>query len=223
MKVCVVIPTYNEAHSITGLIQQLRRQNLEILVVDDGSRDNTSRLALSAGAKVIRNEINSGKGRSLRKGFAYALKNGFDAVITMDGDGQHLPEDIPLFMRLAGSCDKAIFVGNRMHKIKGMPWMRVFTNKFMSWLISCLVKQEIPDTQCGFRLIKRELLERLNLRTYKYETESEVLIKAARLGFTVKSIPVSTVYSNGRSRIHPVMDTLRFFRFIAQELWTTRY
>jgi glycosyltransferase involved in cell wall biosynthesis len=218
MKTCVIIPTYNEAEQIARIIREIKAQDLDVIVIDDGSTDNTSLIARNNGAIVLRNKINQGKGASLIKGFGYALKDNYEAVITMDGDGQHSPENIPYFLRLAKDSDSAVFIGNRMNKSKNMPWVRFLTNKFMSWLISCIIKQNIPDTQCGFRLLKRDLLQRINLLTSKYETESEIIIKSARLGFKIESISIPTLYMNEKSRINPFIDTLRFIRFIVREL-----
>ncbi len=217
MKTCVVIPTYNEAKIIGKLIRQIRSQDLSVIVIDDGSQDNTRQIAQDSGATVLRNEINAGKGVSLVKGFHYALNNDFDAVITMDGDGQHEVSDLPYFMRLAKYSNSGILIGNRMSKPKSMPYLRLMTNKFMSWLISKIAKQEIPDTQCGFRLIKKGVLQKLELRTRKYEIESEVLIKASRLGFKIESIPIKTIYRGEKSQINPFIDTLRFIKFIIKE------
>lgn len=222
MKTCVITPTYNEAAAIGEVVRQIREQNLEAIVIDDGSADNTSEIARNNGATVLRNEANQGKGASLIKGFNYALNKNFEAVITMDGDGQHLASDIPYFIRLATYSNSGIFIGNRMNKTKSMPWVRLCTNKFMSWLISCVAKQKIPDTQCGFRLIKRDVLEKSVLRTRKYETESEILIRASRLGFKIESVPIKSIYGREKSRINPFVDTLRFIKFISKELWTTR-
>ena len=214
MKTCVIIPTYNEAKSITNLISQIRSQNLEVIVVDDGSSDDTAKIARQCGAITIQNQNNEGKGTSLIKGFDYALKNDFDAVITMDGDGQHLPEDIPYFMRLAKYSDSDILIGNRMHKTRNMPWVRFVTNRLMSRFISCLAKQRIFDTQCGFRLIKKDVLKKVRLITSKYETESEILIQAARLGYKINSLAVKTVYTGTKSQINPLRDTFRFISYI---------
>lgn len=220
MRICVILPTYNEAKEISRLAREIRRQNLDALVIDDGSSDNTSRLAMDSGATVLRNLRNEGKGASLIKGFDYALSHGYDAVITMDGDGQHLTQDLPVFIQAALAPHSQIIVGNRMQMTTAMPRVRVLTNKFMSWLISVLTKQNIPDTQCGFRLIKKEALQKISLTTNKYETESEILIQGARLGFKIVSVPVKTVYLNEKSHIHPFKDTLRFIRFVLKELWT---
>jgi len=220
MKTCVVIPTYNEAKSIAGLVKEIQGLNLEVIIVDDGSQDDTSQIAQENGATVLKNQINQGKGASLIKGFSYVLSKDCDAVITMDGDGQHLPSDIPYFLRLAEYSDNGILIGNRMLKRKNMPFIRVLTNKIMSGLISKITRQNVPDTQCGFRLIKRPVLEKINLKTSKYETESEILIKASRLGFKIESVPIKTVYSGEKSQINPFVDTLRFIKFLFRELWT---
>ncbi len=222
MRTCVIIPTYNESKNIGQIVSQIRLQNLDVLVVDDGSEDNTCGIAAEHGAKVIRNQVNEGKGASLIKGFDYALKEDFHAVITMDGDGQHLVEDIPYFMRLAQYSNSSIIIGNRMHKPKNMPFVRLATNKVMSWFISRIVKQYIPDTQCGFRLIKREVLERINLSTRKYEIESEVLIKGARLGYKIEAVSIKSIYDGNKSQINPFVDTIRFIKFVCKESWNTR-
>lgn len=221
MKTCVIIPTYNEAGTIGDIVRKVRFQGLEVLVIDDGSSDTTGTIARAQGAVVLRNDRNQGKGCSLIRGFAYALENHFDAAITMDGDGQHDPEDISRFIRAASTSASGLFIGNRMLQIANMPLIRVWTNKYMSWMISGIAKQDIPDTQCGFRLIKREVLQRVNLICDKYEIESEIIIKTSRLGARIESVPVKTIYNSEKSRINPVVDTLRFIRFVTRELWTT--
>jgi len=222
MRACVVIPTYNESKAIADVVRKLRHYGLEVVVIDDGSVDNTAKIAREAGATVLENQKNQGKGASLIKGFDYALKTGFDYIITMDGDGQHMPEDIPFFLRLANSSDNGIFVGNRMSKLKNMPFVRVVTNKFMSWLISLVIGQKVADTQCGFRLIKKEVLQKIKLKTAKYEIESELLIEAARQGFKIESVPIETVYAGEKSQINPFVDTLRFIKFITRQKWISR-
>jgi glycosyltransferase involved in cell wall biosynthesis len=218
MKACVIIPTYNEARAIAGVVRGVRGLNLEAVVIDDGSTDNTSGIARDCGAVVLKNQRNEGKGACLVKGFNYALDNDYDAVLTMDGDGQHLPEDIAHFIRLAQDSENAVLLGNRMLKTKTMPWLRLLTNKFMSSLISKITGQDIPDSQCGFRLLKKEVLKKLRLKTRRYQTESEILIQSSRLGFKIKSIPIKTIYSGEKSRIKPFSDSLRFIRFIIREL-----
>lgn len=214
MRTCVIIPTYNESKAIAGLIAKIHQLGLQAIVIDDGSADATVKIAQASGATVLRNESNLGKGASLIKGYDFAIAQGFDAVISMDGDGQHSCDDIPAFIQKAETSQSAVIVGNRMEMTKNMPALRIMTNRFVSKLISIITKQYISDTQCGFRLVKKEVLAKLNLSTSKYELESEVLIKAARLGFKIDSIPIQTIYSGQKSQINPFIDTLRFLRFI---------
>ncbi|MFZ2357085.1 MAG: glycosyltransferase family 2 protein [Candidatus Omnitrophota bacterium] len=218
MKLCVIIPTFNESKAIGGIISTICKLGLDVLVVDDGSNDNTAEIAGVGGATVIKNKANKGKGAALAEGFHYALDKGMEAVITMDGDGQHSPKDIPVFLSAIPNSNSGIIIGNRMSKKRNMPLLRVLTNKFMSRLISSIVKQEIPDTQCGFRLIKSDVLRILNLRTCKYDTESEILIKAARSGFKIESVPIDSIYRGEKSKINPFIDSIRFFKLIIREL-----
>ena len=222
MKICVIIPTYNESKEISRLIKEIKVKNLDVLVVDDGSVDSTARLAAEAGAIVLRNPVNQGKGVCLRKGFKYSLDNNYDAVIIMDGDGQHLPEDLPNFTRLAVDPKVDIVSGNRMLQTKNMPFIRVVTNRFMSWMISFLCKQKIPDTQCGYRLIKRRVLEKIELKTSNFEIETEILLNASRAGFKIASVAIKTVYGEEKSQINPLVDTFRFIRFILKNISSKR-
>lgn len=223
MKICIILPSYNEAENIGRLIEEIRKYNHTILIIDDGSSDATSVIAKNQGAIVIKNNLNQGKGFSLNIGFQHALKNGYDAVITLDADGQHLPEEIPQFILKAQISNAGIIIGNRMSQRGNMPFIRILTNAFMSWLLSNVNKQYIPDTQCGFRLIRKEVLAQLHLLTRKFETESEILIKASKLGFKIESIPIKSVYLNSKSHINPFIDTARFIKLIVKELWTTHY
>ncbi|MDD5255189.1 MAG: glycosyltransferase family 2 protein [Candidatus Omnitrophica bacterium] len=222
MKTCIIIPTYNEAKTISQIVRPLCRQGLDVVVIDDGSKDTTASLASAEGATVLRNAENQGKGASLIRGFQHALSNGFEAVITMDGDGQHLPEDAAYFIRLAEHSQSSVLIGNRMSQAAKMPFLRILTNLFMSWLLSLFAGQRIPDTQCGLRLIKKDVLERVKLTTTKYETDSELIIQASRLGFKIESVPIKAIYAGEKSQINPLIDTLRFIRFMARQVWTTR-
>lgn len=214
MRVCVLIPSYNEAKTIGHLVRELKNKGLDILVVDDGSKDDTGRIARKEGAVVITYNENMGKGLALREGFRFVLNNGYDAVLTMDGDGQHSPEAVPYFLEQLTRTNSQIVVGNRMMEAKGMPPVRWLTNKLMSLCISSICGQKIPDTQCGYRLIKREVLEKIKLYTSKYEIESEILIEASQFKFIIDSIPIRTIYKGEPSQIDPIVDTLRFIRFI---------
>lgn len=214
-KICVVIPCYNVAYALDDILAQLRLDPVDVVVVDDGSTDATSETALTHKVKVIKNNHNLGKGASLRRGFAYALSQGYEAVITMDGDGQHLPSDIKCFLKAESSTPEAdMIIGSRMAHPMGMPWLRRLTNIVMSGLISRMCGQNIPDTQNGFRLIRSRLLGRLELHSNKFEIETEIILKAAAYGVKITSIPIASVYKNHPSRISPLLDTFRFIRFI---------
>ena len=222
MRVCIVIPTYNESTGIGKVIQQIHKRELEVIVIDDGSTDDTVGISQDCGATVLSNAKNQGKGFSLIRGLRYTLDKNFDAVITMDGDGQHCPEDIPRFIQKAESSDAGIIIGNRMHNSQGMPFIRILTNKFMSWFISKLINRRIPDTQCGFRLIKRGLLKKMKFTTQRFETESEILFQASYLGYKIESTPIKSIYQRETSQINPFLDTIRFINFIWRQKWTMR-
>ncbi len=214
VSVGVVIPALNEAVYIADVVRRCRHYVEQVLVVDDGSGDRTGELAAAAGAEVIRHGSNLGKGASLREAFAEALRRNWPALVVVDGDGQHPPEALPAFLAAAGEEGVGMVVGNRMADPRGMPPVRYLTNRFMSRLLSLVIGQKVPDTQCGYRLLRRELLEKLRLTTVNYDTESEMLIQAARAGFRIASVPVPTIYAGETSKIHPFRDTLRFFRML---------
>lgn len=218
-KTCVIIPAYNENKGISGVVKKIRLLGLDAVVIDDGSTDSTADIAQSEGAIVLRNLTNLGKGAALRRGFDYALKAGYDAVVTMDGDGQHNPETVRQFLEVENKVDADIVVGNRMRNTENMPLLRIATNRFMSWLISCKTGQHIPDTQCGFRLIRASLLKNITLLSSRYDMESEILIIAAKKGYKIESLPIETIYHGSKSQIHPVLDTLRFIRTYFRLLW----
>ncbi|MCF7888233.1 MAG: glycosyltransferase family 2 protein [Candidatus Omnitrophica bacterium] len=215
MKIWAIIPAYNEAHVLDDFLSKIKEKGLSILVIDDGSADNTYQVAKRYSDIAIKNQKNFGKGLSLRKGIDYLINNKyFDYLITMDADGQHSPDDLDKFIGEAKQGSLFV-IGNRMENPEQMPKTRIITNHFMSWLISKIVKQDIPDTQCGYRLVKREVIENLTIKTKKFEIESEMLINASRLGYLIKSIPIKSIYhKNVSSKIKPISDTFRFIKFI---------
>jgi glycosyltransferase involved in cell wall biosynthesis len=213
-KAGVLIPSYNEARALGGVIKELRDKKIPVFVVDDGSTDGTAAIAESNGAVVLRHDKNMGKGASLRDGFAYMLKNDFDSVLVMDGDGQHNTGDIGLFFRKMEESGADIVIGNRMTDTASMPFVRKITNKIMSYLLSKMCGQDIPDTQCGFKLINKNVLEHISLESSNFDIESEILLKAARKGFKIESVPVKTIYEREVSKIKPITDTVRFLALL---------
>ena len=220
MKTVVLIPAFNEEKGISQLVKDLRTIVEEIIVVDDGSCDKTAAIAAEAGAKVIFHEENKGKGVALRTGFQAAISDGADAVITMDGDGQHDWREVPKLIKKAEESGADIVIGDRMGDISSMPPIRILTNRLTSWFVSRLGGQKISDSQSGYRLIKRNVLENVKLETANYDLESEILIKASRQGYITSSVPVKTIYhADGVSKINPFMDTLRFAKLIVRLMW----
>jgi glycosyltransferase involved in cell wall biosynthesis len=214
-KVAVLIPAHNESNAIEGLLKQLKRKFSTVIVVDDGSQDGTGKLARENAAVVLTHRQCMGKGAALQTGFRYILENDIPACITMDADGQHLAEDTDVFLNAYKKRPYVgIWVGKRKIKASNMPPLRRITNVCMSSIISFFSCQWIPDTQCGYRLITREVLEKIHLCTTHFEAESEMLIKASWKGFRISSVLIQTVYRNEKSKIRPLSDTLRFFLMI---------
>jgi glycosyltransferase involved in cell wall biosynthesis len=213
--ILIIIPAYNEEKSIENLLKELKKNFKNILVIDDGSTDKTKEIVQKEEVILISHKINKGKGEALKTGFKYAIEKNFPAVITMDGDGQHLPEEALKFAEKYKKNKKTgILIGKRDIFSRDMPLIRKITNISMSILISILSFQWIPDTQCGFRLIKTDVIKRIRLYTSHFETESEILIKACLKGIKIKSIPVTTVYREEKSKIKPLKDTIRFFKML---------
>jgi len=219
MKLAVVIPAHNEAQTIGPLVKAVSALGYDCIVIDDGSKDKTDAVAREAGAVVLKTPAKSGKGNALKFGFNYVLKHDYDALIAMDGDGQHSPSDIPTFVACYQNTNADIVSGNRMKNPEGMPAVRLATNHLMSWLISLFCRQHIPDTQCGFRLIKTKALQAITLESSDFEIETEVLIKASKKGFKIASVGIETIYRNEVSKIQPVRDTFRFIAYLWRELW----
>ena len=211
----MIIPCFNVAQTIGAILKELNKRPIDVVLIDDGSADATVEIAGCYQAVILKNKGNLGKGLSLRKGFDYALACGYATIITMDGDGQHLPEDVDSFLK-AGLVrpEVDIVIGNRMDNPLGMPFIRRLTNRIMSRLLSAIAHQEIPDSQNGFRLIKSRALASLNLESARFEIESEIIIKASLQGAKIISIPVRSVYKNSPSSINPFWDTFRFIKFI---------
>lgn len=218
LKSCVVIPAYNAAKTLSPLIRHIRQLKLDAVVVNDGSTDDTAQVAAAAGALVISHLANHGKGVAIRSGFAFAVETGYDAVVIMDGDGQHDPAELPRFLEEAARDRVAMVVGNRVQERWRMPRIRRWTNQVMSGVVSWVARQDIPDSQCGFRVIRREVLEQMRLSSRHFDIETELLLAASRGGWRISSIPIHAIYENHSSHIRPIVDGLRFVRLVLRYL-----
>ena len=220
MKTCLLLPAYNESKTIGQIIQESSEFISDIVVIDDGSSDETGEIAIASGAVCLANAMNCGKGSALRKGFAYALSHGYELIFTMDSDRQHEPADIPRFLERFHNTRPDILIGARTERNSRalMPFHRRVNNRLISFVGSKLCGQRVPDFQSGYRLIRADVLRQVHLETERYETESELLIKAGRLGFRIESLPIQTRYGDEVSHIKPLREMWLFTRLLLRSL-----
>ena len=221
MRTLVIIPCKNLESHIANVVRAIRALDLDldVLVINDGSTDGTTEVAKAAGAIVVEHSENLGKGAALATGFRFAVEKGYDAVITMDGDEQHDPASIPRFLDAVGESGPDVVVGSRMDAVRDMPPLRIWTNRTTSRIVSLLAGQSIPDSQSGYRALRTKVVDGMRLVTSRYDTESEILIRAGRRGFTIGAIPIESIYTDGISHINPFIDTLRFIRLVWRSLF----
>ncbi len=218
MKTCLLLPAYNVSRTVKQIIREAILFVGDIIVVDDGSRDKTAEIALASGAVVLKHTHNCGKGMALRTGFDYAIRAGYQLIFTMDSDGQHNPSDLPRFLDHFRLADSDILIGGRFEDRAAMPLHRQLNNRLISTVGSALCGQHVPDFQSGYRLIKAEVLKAVLLKTERYETESELLIKAGRLGFRIESIPIRAVYGDEISNIKTFREMRLFTKLLVNSL-----
>ncbi|MCD6035160.1 MAG: glycosyl transferase family 2 [Rickettsiales bacterium] len=223
-RVIVVIPAYNEEATIREIVESALKQSLKTIIVDDGSTDNTAQLLVDLHVKVLHNHPNQGKAASLLKGIDYALREGAEAIITLDADGQHRPEDIPLFLEKAKTYPNHIIIGSRLHDVTKIPPLRLFANRMANFWISWASGYRIKDSQCGFRLYPATLMRQIHLTAKPHEGfvfESEILIEAAKKGVRVVNIPIRALYKEviqRRSYYRPAWDTFMITLMVARKL-----
>ena len=208
------MPAYNEATRIGPVIEEARKYIADVVVIDDGSKDDTAKVAEKAGAVVLVQPQNKGKGAALARGFVYAREKGFEVAITMDSDGQHLPAELPKFIEAYRRTRIPVLIGSRMGNLDSMPTIRRWTNLFMSWLLSRMMGQYVADTQCGYRLYRCDVLPLVSTDSERFAAESEILLNLARRGARMDSVRISTVYGTEKSKIHPLADTWRFTKML---------
>ena len=221
--IAVVIPAFNEAPTIRDIVTRALREVERIIVVDDGSDDGTGAALQGLPVTVLRNATNLGKAASLRRGMVCALEEGASAVVTLDADGQHEPEDIPRLAAAHVRNPQAIIVGARLHEKSRIPRARYFANRFANFWIAWAAGYPISDTQSGFRLYPAMLLAAIDVRNDRspgFVFESAVLINAARVGVTSEAVGIAAIYHKGlrRSYFRPVVDVLLITRMVAWKL-----
>jgi glycosyltransferase involved in cell wall biosynthesis len=216
----VVIPAYNEAATIRDVAQRARRQAELVIVVDDGSTDATARALAGVDLVLLRNEGNLGKAASLRRGADEAMRRGASAIVTLDGDGQHCPEDIAVLLRAWREAPERIVIGSRLHQRRRIPPARYWANRMGNFWIGLAAGYAIADSQSGFRVYPARVLREAHVRcdrAHSFVFESEILIEAARLGVRALCVPVQVVYSDRARASHfrPVLDFARIGRMVA--------
>jgi len=221
--VVAVIPAYNEAATIRSLVERVLKIVPSVVVVDDGSTDATAARLDDLPVALLRNPSNLGKSASLCKGFDYALARGARYVVTLDGDGQHRPEDIRRLLAAAERHPGSIVIGARLHDRQNFPAQRYYANQFARFWISWAAGYPIADTQSGMRLYPSALLARLEPREVsrkRFVLESEILIAAARHGVRSVAVPIPGIYpAHARpSHFRPVHDIARIVVMLAGRL-----
>ena len=209
-RVAAVIPAYQAEPSVGDVVRRTLEHISTVLAIDDGSTDGTAEVARQAGAEVISQGHNQGKGRALWTAFQRLFGQGFDAVVTLDADGQHLPEEIPkLYAGAETGLD--LVLGTRSHLFGEMSKLRKTSNRLSSRAISILAGEPLDDIQTGFRLYRRRLVEGTGFPEARFEAESAVIVRAVRRGFRVDAVPVELGFADGRTTSHfrPLIDSVR--------------
>jgi glycosyltransferase involved in cell wall biosynthesis len=219
-RILALIPAYQEAPRVAAVVAGAKA-HLPVLVVDDGSTDDTSSVAEAAGATVLRHQPNQGKGAALRAGFRWALDQGRDAVLTLDADGQHDPAEIPLFIAARARTNADLVVGRR--DFSQMPPIRQLSNRIGGLALSWAVGRRIPDNQSGYRLLSGRLMEAmLASRESGFEFEVEMITTAIRSGWAIEWVPIRTIYAGEPSHIDPWRHFTSFVRMVGEARATVR-
>lgn len=223
--IAILLPAYNEEKNIARVIKSCAPYQLDMIVVDDGSKDQTATVVkkLKQSSKqhliFLQHPKNKGKGAALNTGFQYVVKKGYSGVITLDADNQHDAKEIKKFLKMIEREKSDLIIGSRFQNHQGMPFIRLITNYTTSWVISWLAGKKVEDVQSGFRYISSKVIKNIELRTRNFDTEPELILKACWLNCQVKNIPVSTIYhEDSVSQVNKLTDTVKFFRLVAKSL-----
>ena len=212
LKTCVIIPVYNNAGTVKNVVHRALRYCKDVIVVDDGSTDGSSDSLSELGSLVVRYENNRGKGYAIKTGFKEAKARGFERAITIDADGQHFPEDIPVFAAAAKEHPDAILVGSRNLRMENMPGGNTFANNFSNFWFRLQTGVNLPDTQSGFRLYQLNRIGRLRFLTYRYEAELELLVFQCWKGVPMIPVGIRVYYQPEGERVTHFRPFWDFFR-----------
>jgi glycosyltransferase involved in cell wall biosynthesis len=213
----IVIPSYKSIDTLKTFIPELLKwvPKKKVCVVDDASMDGTGQYCSEMQLTYLSHSVNQGKGTALVTGFAYLMKKNARWIITMDADGQHAPEDLEKFLTFVNNNESTgICIGTRLKKIGTMPLSRIFSNVITSKILSLICGTRILDSQCGYRIYSTDFLKKISIKYARFEMESEVIMKAAKLGFPVSFVDVRTLYLSGQSHISHIKDTVRWVRAV---------
>jgi glycosyltransferase involved in cell wall biosynthesis len=220
-KVCILIPAYNAQETLGSVLEKIEPLKMDTIVVNDGSSDETKRVASENGAQLLEHPLNLGKGAALQTGFQYILQKNYQVIITLDADGQHDPSEIPSLLKIFQSVKPDILIASRAAEFGRMTFLRRFWNRLGVKAVARLCHSDITDSQSGFRLIRAKVLKEISLSTSRFETELELLIKACKKGFSVLSVPIITQKVDGTvsSHFRPVVDTWMVCKLFLRSLF----
>jgi glycosyltransferase involved in cell wall biosynthesis len=207
--ICVIIPAYNAAETIRQVVLETLQAGLPVVMVDDGSTDDTAAAISGLPVNICRHPRNRGKGAALRTGFAWGLQHGFAGMVTLDADGQHDPSAIPLLIAAARDRELDLVLGSRQAQFEEMAGLRHYWNRFGAWCMKRRTGFDIEDSQSGLRFYAARMIRTLDLSGTGYDLEMEILLKAWRGGYRIGSIPAPARVADGRATSHfrPVRDT----------------
>jgi len=225
IRLALLIPAYNEEKYIEGVIENSSKYEMDIIIIDDGSIDSTASIveslisAYSPYLKLVRHSKNLGKGQALITGFDYIRENNYSGVITLDADGQHDTKEIINFLEVIKKEDPDLIIGDRLGNTAGMPFIRLATNIFTSWIISKIAGKKVSDVQSGYRYLKTMAIKKIKLKTKNFDTEPEIILRAGWQGMKILNVPIKTIYHDDFvSYVNPVKDTIKFFKLILNSL-----
>ena len=213
-EIYALIPAYN-AEPFVGDVIRRAKQHVPVIAVNDGSRDNTLPKLMASGAKVIDQQPNQGKGAALQRGFREALAIGAAAVITLDADGQHDPDEIPHFVARYRQTGADLIIGER--EFSEMPLVRRISNTVGRRAFSWAIGRHVPDNQSGYRLLSRRLMEAvLKSGERGFEFDMDMIVVCVKRGWPIEGVPIRTIYGDEVSNIKPMQHVVHFFRMVSQ-------